>query len=47
MRYSDAVFALVLRLTGRAVGHGQDDLTAARRHLVAALAALDRAAAKP
>jgi hypothetical protein len=47
MRNSDAVFALVLRLTGRAVGHGQDDLTAARRHLAAAMAALDRTAANP
>ena len=47
MRYSDAVFTLVLRLTGRAVGHGQDDLTVARRHLVAALAALDRTASNP
>jgi hypothetical protein len=47
MRNSDAVFALVLRLTGRVGGHGQDDLTVARRHLVAALAALDSAAANP
>jgi hypothetical protein len=47
MRNSDAVFALVLRLTGRAGSHGQDDLTVARRHLVAALAALDSAAANP
>jgi hypothetical protein len=44
MRRSDAVFALVLRLTGRADDHGQDHITVARRHLVAALTALDRTA---
>ncbi|MBX6382447.1 MAG: hypothetical protein IRZ07_05650 [Microbispora sp.] len=44
LRHSDAVFALVLRLSGRVASSGPDDLAVARRHLLAALAALDRAA---
>lgn len=44
LRHSDAVFAAVLRLSGRATGSGRDDLALARRHLLDALAAIDRVA---
>ena len=40
---SDAVFAAVLWLSGRAASSGRDDLARARRHLLDALAALDKA----
>lgn len=44
VRHSDAVFALVLRLSGRAAGSSPGDLLVVRRHLLDALAALNRVA---
>jgi hypothetical protein len=44
LRNSDAVFALVLRLSGRAAGSGPGELLVVRRHLLDALAALNRVA---
>jgi hypothetical protein len=43
LRHSDAVFAAVMWLSGRAASSGRDDLARARRHLLDALAALDKA----
>lgn len=42
LRRSDAVFSAVLQLSGRATGSGRDDLALARRHLLDALAAIDK-----
>ena len=44
LRHSDAVFALVLRLSGRAASSSPGDLVVVRRHLLDALAALNRVA---
>lgn len=41
LRHSDAVFATVLWLSGRAARSGRDDLARARRHLLDAVAAID------
>jgi hypothetical protein len=43
MRHSDAIFALVLRLSGRASVIGPNDIDAVRQHLLEALVALDEA----
>lgn len=43
LRHSDAAFAAVLRISGRHTISGRDDLVVARRYLVDALAALDKA----
>jgi hypothetical protein len=47
LRHSDAVFATVLRMSGRAARSGRDDLALARRHLLDALAAIDKATGSP
>ena len=47
LRHSDTVLATLLQMSGRAVGTGRDDLALARRHLLDALAALDKATGSP
>lgn len=47
LRHSDEVFAAVLRMSGRAAPSGRDDLVLARRHLLDALAAIDKATGRP
>ena len=47
LRHSDAVFAAVLRLSGRPANSGRDDVALARRHLLDALAALDKSTGSP
>ena len=41
IRHSDAVFALMLRLSGRTVADAQDEIAAVRSHLLDALAVLE------
>ena len=43
LRHSGAVFSAVLHLSGRSARRGRDDLALARRHLLDALDALDKA----
>ena len=47
LRHSDAVFSAVLQLSGRATSSGRDDLALARRHLLDALAAIDKVTGSP
>lgn len=44
LRHSDSVFILVLQLSGRAAGSSPGDTVVVRRHLLDALAALNRIA---